>query len=191
LTNAEFAGFWPMVKKAAGYLARSGPVSPQDRWEEDPGYTPGEHADDSPLDGTGIGRGQRSLRDGCQFDLPPQTVKRYLKEKIVSPRMAWRFNHKLRSLLPGKLLRIELMSEAIIHWTDDDWKTCHDTKTHDAVLAIHMADLPTESLPADKQVKFTFHWTQADRWEGADFAVRIAPWPGNRRDQAVRAEPNG
>jgi glucoamylase len=29
-----------MVKKAAGYLARNGPVSPQDRWEEDPGYTP-------------------------------------------------------------------------------------------------------------------------------------------------------
>ena len=34
------AKFWPMVKKAAGYLARNGPVSPQDRWEEDPGYTP-------------------------------------------------------------------------------------------------------------------------------------------------------
>ena len=29
-----------MVKKAAGYLVRNGPVSPQDRWEEDPGYTP-------------------------------------------------------------------------------------------------------------------------------------------------------
>ena len=29
-----------MVKKAAGYLARNGPVSPQDRWEEDPGYSP-------------------------------------------------------------------------------------------------------------------------------------------------------
>jgi glucoamylase len=40
LTGADVAGFWPMVKKAAGYLARNGPVSPQDRWEEDPGYTP-------------------------------------------------------------------------------------------------------------------------------------------------------
>jgi glucoamylase len=32
--------FWPMVRKAAGYLVRNGPVSPQDRWEEDPGYSP-------------------------------------------------------------------------------------------------------------------------------------------------------
>lgn len=32
--------FWPMVRKAVGYLVRVGPVSPQDRWEEDPGYSP-------------------------------------------------------------------------------------------------------------------------------------------------------
>ena len=31
---------WPMVRKAAVFLARNGPVSPQDRWEEEPGYAP-------------------------------------------------------------------------------------------------------------------------------------------------------
>lgn len=31
---------WPMVRRAAGYLVRNGPVTPQDRWEEDPGYSP-------------------------------------------------------------------------------------------------------------------------------------------------------
>jgi glucoamylase len=31
---------WPMVRRAAVFLARNGPVSPQDRWEEQPGYTP-------------------------------------------------------------------------------------------------------------------------------------------------------
>ena len=30
----------PMVRRAAGYLVRSGPVTPQDRWEEDGGYSP-------------------------------------------------------------------------------------------------------------------------------------------------------
>ena len=39
---------------------------------------------------------RRSLRDGRVFDLPPQTVQRYLTEKTVSPRMVWRFNHKIR-----------------------------------------------------------------------------------------------
>ena len=40
LAEADVARFWPMVRQAAGYLVRNGPVSPQDRWEEDPGYTP-------------------------------------------------------------------------------------------------------------------------------------------------------
>ena len=31
---------WPMVRRAASFLARNGPVSPQDRWEEQPGYSP-------------------------------------------------------------------------------------------------------------------------------------------------------
>src|SRR5205807_6093904 len=33
-------GLWPMVRRAAAFLARNGPVSPQDRWEEEPGYSP-------------------------------------------------------------------------------------------------------------------------------------------------------
>jgi len=31
---------WPMVRRAAGFLARNGPVTQQDRWEEDGGYSP-------------------------------------------------------------------------------------------------------------------------------------------------------
>ncbi len=40
ISDADIVRFWPMVQLAAGYLARNGPVSPQDRWEEDPGYSP-------------------------------------------------------------------------------------------------------------------------------------------------------
>lgn len=31
---------WPMIRGAAGYLVRNGPVTQQDRWEEDGGYSP-------------------------------------------------------------------------------------------------------------------------------------------------------
>jgi len=31
---------WPMVRRAAGYVARNGPVTQQDRWEEQAGYSP-------------------------------------------------------------------------------------------------------------------------------------------------------
>ncbi len=395
LAQTDVATFWPMVKKAAGYLARNGPVSPQDRWEEDPGYSPftvgaeiaallvaadladlnreapiatylreiadvwnssierwmyvsgtdwcrkfnvngyyvriapmetgqgvsrfqekvhiqnvsaaedtrraghlvspdalalvrfglraaddprirdtakvidallkvetpsgpawhrynddgyGEHADGAPFDGTGIGRGwplltgerahyelaagrvenakrllaalesfaneggliseqvwdapdiaehglhlgrpsgsamplvwahaeylklRRSLRDGRVFDLPPQTVKRYLTEKSVCPRMVWRFNHKLRWMPSGKILRIEALAPAVIRWTADDWNTVQDVTAHDVGLGIHIADLTTDSLPEGKQVKFTFYWTDAALWEGADFIVPV------------------
>ena len=32
--------WWPMVRKAASYILRNGPVTQQDRWEEDAGYSP-------------------------------------------------------------------------------------------------------------------------------------------------------
>lgn len=32
--------FWPMVRRAAAFLVTNGPVTQQDRWEEDGGYTP-------------------------------------------------------------------------------------------------------------------------------------------------------
>ena len=36
----EHTRYWPMIRRAAGFLAQNGPVSPQDRWEEDGGYSP-------------------------------------------------------------------------------------------------------------------------------------------------------
>ncbi len=32
--------WWPMARKAAGFIIRNGPVTQQDRWEEDAGYSP-------------------------------------------------------------------------------------------------------------------------------------------------------
>lgn len=40
LTGREAARYWPMVRRAAQYLVVNGPVTQQDRWEEDPGYNP-------------------------------------------------------------------------------------------------------------------------------------------------------
>jgi len=410
LTEADVAGFWPMVRKAAAYLVRNGPVSPQDRWEEDPGYSPftvaaeiasllvaadladlshdasvatylreiadvwhdsidrwmyvsgtdwcgkfevegyyiriaskeigvgmphsqrnihvknvpaaeeilpaihlvspdalalvrfglraandprirdtakildamlkvetpsgpvwhrynddgyGEHEDGAPFDGTGIGRGwplltgerahcelaagradeakrllaamesfanesglipeqvwdspdiperglhfgrpsgsamplvwahaehlklRRSLQDGRVFDMPPQTVRRYLTEKTASPRRVWRFNHKIRSMPAGKNLRIETLAPGIIHWSADDWNTVQDVKTRDVGLGIHIADLETKALREGNQVKFTFHWPEADRWEGKDFTVHIDSVQPNGAASAERSE---
>jgi len=36
----DLARWWPMVRRAAGFILRNGPVTLQDRWEEDAGYSP-------------------------------------------------------------------------------------------------------------------------------------------------------
>lgn len=40
LDSGQAAHYWPMVRRATGFLVRNGPVTQQDRWEEDPGYSP-------------------------------------------------------------------------------------------------------------------------------------------------------
>ncbi len=40
LTATDLDGLWPMVRLAAGFIVRNGPVTGQDRWEEDGGYSP-------------------------------------------------------------------------------------------------------------------------------------------------------
>ena len=48
-----------------------------------------------------------------------------------------------------------------------------DVKAHDAGLGVYVADLVTESLPQEAEIKFTFYWPGADHWEGKDFSIRI------------------
>jgi len=40
LPETDLHKLWPMVKLAAGFIVRNGPVTGQDRWEEDGGYSP-------------------------------------------------------------------------------------------------------------------------------------------------------
>jgi glucoamylase len=40
LQSSDRVRYWPMVRRAAAFIVRNGPVTMQDRWEEDPGYSP-------------------------------------------------------------------------------------------------------------------------------------------------------
>jgi glucoamylase len=115
----------------------------------------------------------RSLRDGRVFDMPPQTVDRYVRRKVGSKLQPWRFNHKCRTMPATMTLRIETLAPAAIRWSSDGWRTMRDAVTRDTGLGVHLLDLPTGDLPAGRAVVFTFRWLQVDRWEGRDFTVEV------------------
>jgi glucoamylase len=115
----------------------------------------------------------RSLRDGESFDCPPQPMQRYLVSKVTSRHISWRFNNEIRSMPPGRILRIETLAPAIVRWSVDDWRTVHDTATVDTTLGVHVADLPTTNACTGSRVSLTFYWPEADRWEGGDFSVGV------------------
>jgi glucoamylase len=115
----------------------------------------------------------RSIRDGRVFDLPGSTVRRYIQSKAETPFAVWRFNNKRQNLPAGKLLRVELLAPAVIHWSSDGWAGTHDIAAVDADLGIFVADLPTQNLSPEAKVNFTVHGTGETRWEETDYSVTI------------------
>jgi glucoamylase len=115
----------------------------------------------------------RSLQEGRIFDMPPQPVQRYLVQNTGSPHGLWSIGNKRRTVAVGRILRLEVFTPAVVHWSIDGWQAIHDTKTRDTGLGLYIADLPTDRLPAGTEVLFTFFWPEADRWEGVDFKVTL------------------
>jgi glucoamylase len=115
----------------------------------------------------------RSLSEGQTFDTPPQTIERYVIKQTGSPYTIWRFNNKCVVMLLGNILRIELMAEARVHWSSNEWHTVHDIETRDTKVGIHVADLPTRDLPDKTEIVFTFFWPEDQRWEGSNFTVGV------------------
>jgi glucoamylase len=116
---------------------------------------------------------RRSLHEGRVFDMPPQTVQRYVVEQTESCHTLWSSNHKCQTIAAGQTLRLQALAPAVVHWSLDGWQTIRDTQTRDTGLGINVADLPTESLAAGAQVVFTFYWPESDRWEGTNYEVRV------------------
>ena len=115
---------------------------------------------------------QRSLPDGRIFNMP-RPVERHQMDQTESLLGAWRFNGKMRSILAGKTLRIELLAAARVHWTADEWATSHDDDTREIGSGIHLVDLATQNVPRGSHIRFTFYWRDIEKWEGMDFAVTV------------------
>jgi glucoamylase len=115
----------------------------------------------------------RSIRDNAIFDMPPQTLDRYVNNKPAPAPVVWQIASKVAAVAAGRVLRLEFMDAARIHWSTDDWKTISDRDTRATGLGTYVCDLPTERLTAENFIRFTVFWPGQNRWEGTDFEVEI------------------
>ena len=111
-----------------------------------------------------------SVKEKKVFDMPHQTQERYIKQKTSAIFEAWRFENQRKTISSKKTLRIEIMEDAIVHWTQDNWKTKYQTRTKDTGINIFVADIPTQNKKASK-IEFTFFWIKPNRWENKNFVV--------------------
>ncbi len=115
----------------------------------------------------------RSLRDGGVFDMPPQAYARYVKSKPEPAPIVWRAASKITRIAAGRILRLELLEAASVHWSSDNWATTTDSQSHATDLGIFLCDLPTQALAAGVEVRFTILWTERGKWDGNDFLVKV------------------
>jgi glucoamylase len=104
--------------------------------------------------------------------MPHQTQERYIKQKTSAIFEPWRFENQRKTISSKKTLRIEIMEDAIVHWTQDNWKTKYQTRTKDTGINIFVADISTQNKKGSK-TEFTFFWVKANRWESKNFVVAI------------------
>ena len=116
----------------------------------------------------------RSLRDGEVFDMPPQTVNRYVRNKPPPAPVVWQLASRPVRIAAGRSLRLEFLEEARIHWSMDNWITVVDSPTAATGLGIQIFDVPKERLTGGGIFRFTIFWPTRNRWEGADFQIEIS-----------------
>jgi len=115
----------------------------------------------------------RSLKDGAVFDMPPQVARRCIGSKHEIHVQSWRMNAKMKNVVRGRRLRLELPEPAKVRWSSNNWRVVNDMATTATGFGTHICDLPTQNLRADEAVLFTMFWSDRNTWEGENFEVRV------------------
>jgi glucoamylase len=115
----------------------------------------------------------RSVHDGRAFDLIPEVARRYIEDRSRCRKLEiWKANRQVSTMRSGYTLRIQAPGAFRLHWSPDDWKTAEDTQSTRTSLGVEYVDLDgptTENMP----IRFTFYWTEDNRWEGRDYQVAL------------------
>ena len=117
----------------------------------------------------------RSTADGKVYDAIPAVVDRYLgKRGKRKPLEVWKPNRHVRFMRAGEMLRVQGEAAFTLHWTTDDWKSVQNTKSIRNALQMDYVDLAAVVTSPGTCIRFTFLWTDGNRWEGQDYSVTVS-----------------
>jgi glucoamylase len=114
----------------------------------------------------------RSARDGQVFDLIPIVADRYLAGRGHKGLEVWKSIRQVRHAVAGQILRVQAPAPFRLHWTSDEWQTVQDTDSTPSGLGIYFVDIPV-AKSQHAPIRFTFFWTDSERWEGRDYEVGV------------------
>ena len=117
------------------------------------------------------------LRHGRVFDTPDAAWRRYAGAPGGGPApkvQPWRPDRMAETLPAGRRLRVELTRACVVHWSDDGWATPREVSSTDTGLGLHVADLPTQTLPPGAAVVFTWRDGATGEWVGTDHRLAVA-----------------
>jgi len=116
---------------------------------------------------------QRSTTDGKVFDRIDAANNRYVTGSLERNTIeVWKFNRQVPRVPAGTVLRIQADMPFLLHWTSDEWQSLTDTRSTPTTLGIEFVDIQVPQQ--DGPIRFTFLWTEENRWEGKDHEVKIS-----------------
>jgi glucoamylase len=116
----------------------------------------------------------RSVHDGVCFDRVEPAFQRYVVQRTAPSHEMWSARHPIRRMPLGRTLRLILVADAVIVWSDNGWGSTQTMATTAlGELSLWFADLATDKFVAGSCIEFTFFWKEAGRWEGRNYSVEV------------------
>jgi glucoamylase len=115
----------------------------------------------------------RSLTDGAVFDMPPHTLRRYVRGKQQARCRPWRLDCPVAKIPAGRALRVDLLQASIVRYTRDGWQTQAEILTRDTGVGLFIAEIPTSGMMPGESVVFTWRDARTGIWDGRDHDVAI------------------
>jgi glucoamylase len=114
----------------------------------------------------------RSVADNRVFDLIEPVAQRYRNDHPRPVVEVWKINRQVRRVPAGGVLRVQSSYQFVIHWSDDEWKTVHETASTPTAVGVEFVDLPVAATQA-LSIVFTFFWPLDGNWQGINYRVEV------------------